>query len=265
MKNCEQRYDTPDLPRDQRPIRLGSLLFTMVEPRPGYEVAYNRWYERDHFYSGCMIGEWTLAGNRFVATREDKGKRIGNGSRPVEQGSYLALYWILDGHHADWDRWAVRQVKDLHAQGRMFQERDHIHTGFYRFNEEYNAPGSTMPIELALDRPYGGVAAFLVDLAPGKSKADVAAWLRAQECPGDVAMMGSPMPLDPTRPADVPASEGNHVLFLSFTVEAPQTIWEDRYLPFAHALDSAGLGSVSFASPFRATVFGTDTYTDQLE
>ena len=39
-------------------VRLGSALFTLVEPHRGHEVAYNRWYERDHFYAGCMIGPW---------------------------------------------------------------------------------------------------------------------------------------------------------------------------------------------------------------
>lgn len=37
------------------PIKLGSILFTMVEPGAGYEAEYNRWYERDHLYSGVMI------------------------------------------------------------------------------------------------------------------------------------------------------------------------------------------------------------------
>ena len=37
-------------------VRLGSMLFTLVEPHRGHEVAYNRWYERDHFYAGCMVG-----------------------------------------------------------------------------------------------------------------------------------------------------------------------------------------------------------------
>ena len=57
------------------PIKLGSLLFTLVEPERGHEVEYNRWYERDHFYAGCQIGAWNLAGTRFVATRECKAKR----------------------------------------------------------------------------------------------------------------------------------------------------------------------------------------------
>ena len=51
------------------PIVAGSALFTLVDPSKGHEVAYNRWYERDHFYAGCMIGPWLFAGKRWVATR----------------------------------------------------------------------------------------------------------------------------------------------------------------------------------------------------
>ena len=54
------------------PVRVGSMLLTLVEPHAGHEVAYNRWYERDHFYSGCMIGPWQFAGKRFVATADLK-------------------------------------------------------------------------------------------------------------------------------------------------------------------------------------------------
>lgn len=32
-------------------VRPGHALITMVEPHPGHEFAYNRWYEDDHFYS----------------------------------------------------------------------------------------------------------------------------------------------------------------------------------------------------------------------
>jgi hypothetical protein len=34
------------------PVRVGSMLLTLVEPNPGFERAYNRWYERDHYYGG---------------------------------------------------------------------------------------------------------------------------------------------------------------------------------------------------------------------
>ena len=41
---------------DDYPVKLGAMLYTLVDPERGHEVAYNRWYERDHFYGGCMIG-----------------------------------------------------------------------------------------------------------------------------------------------------------------------------------------------------------------
>jgi hypothetical protein len=51
------------------PIKVGSMLLTLVDPHPGFEHAYNRWYERDHFYAGCMIGPWLFAGRRWVRDR----------------------------------------------------------------------------------------------------------------------------------------------------------------------------------------------------
>ena len=109
----------------EKPIKLGGALFTMVEPHKGHEVAYNRWYERDHFYAGCMIGAWNLTGARFVATKECKAKRYPADS-PIcpdpTSGSYLAVYWILAGKFGEWIQWGTNQVNWLHANGRMFQE-----------------------------------------------------------------------------------------------------------------------------------------------
>ena len=148
---------------DERPIRLGGALFTMVEPRPGQEVAYNRWYERDHFYAGCMIGAWTIAGARFVATRDLKAMRY-----PVDSvicpdpmsGSYLALYWVLAGKLQEWIRWGTDQVNWLHAQGRMFTERDHIHTAMYEPRAEFYARDDSVPgragARSAVPLPGGG-------------------------------------------------------------------------------------------------------------
>ena len=95
------------------PIELGTLLFTMVEPNKGHEVEYNRWYERDHFYGGVLVGAYSFAGDRFVSTRDLKALRY-----PVDSpmtpdpmsGSYLAIYWVLKGHHDDWNRWSVDTV-----------------------------------------------------------------------------------------------------------------------------------------------------------
>ena len=87
-------------------IKLGTMLFTMVEPTKGHEVEYNRWYERDHFYGGVLTGAWSFAGDRFVATKAMKNLRYPAESPMTPDpmtGSYLALYWVLDGHHDDWN------------------------------------------------------------------------------------------------------------------------------------------------------------------
>src|ERR1700689_4646016 len=88
------------------PVRLGTMLYTLVEPHRGHEVAYNRWYERDHFYAGCQIGAYNFAGARFVATADLKDLRppppgaAAVAVGPVSDsaaGSYLGVYYVLDG------------------------------------------------------------------------------------------------------------------------------------------------------------------------
>ena len=118
-------------------IRLGAALFTLVEPHQGHEVAYNRWYERDHFYAGCMVGPWLLrragAGCRTQRPQGSAARRVGR--RPLfgddRLGSYLALYWTLKGRPRRAPTGRPGQVNWLHANGRMFAERDHIHTLLY--------------------------------------------------------------------------------------------------------------------------------------
>src|SRR5207237_5577348 len=91
---------------NHRPVELGTLLFTLVEPHRGHEVAYNRWYERDHFYAGCMIGPGILAGKRWVSTRPYKDRRYPSESPitggPPDRGSYLALYWVDKSMQDEW-------------------------------------------------------------------------------------------------------------------------------------------------------------------
>ena len=140
------------------PVKVGTFLFTMVEPHPGHEVPYNRWYEHDHFYSGCLVGPNVFAGDRFVATRRLKDLRstAANDMTPDPlTGSYLAIYWVLDGHHDEWNRWAVDQVNWLHANGRMFEERQHVHTLLYHHEwskrrDPNNNKDSTVPRFIAL-------------------------------------------------------------------------------------------------------------------
>ena len=148
----------------EKPIKLGGALFTLVEPHKGHEVEYNRWYERDHFYAGCMIGAWTVSGGRFVATRACKEKRYPSDS-PITPdpmvGSFLALYWILAGRFGEWMKWGTEQVNWLHANNRMFAEREHIHTLMYKFLDEQHAQPDGVPAELALDHHFRGLVAVI--------------------------------------------------------------------------------------------------------
>lgn len=235
-------------------VRLGSMLFTLVEPHPGFEVAYNRWYERDHFYAGCLVGPWLFAGRRWVATRDLKAQRRGAevdrfGGRDL--GSYLAVYWILDGHHDEHVDWALRQVRWLHANGRMFAERDHVHTLLYRHRWTVAAEDGGVPAELALDHPFGGMTASLVRPGAGAGPEALAAAV------GDGAPLSigfEPIPLPPDAPVSQQGLDGldGTTMVLSFHEAAPP--------PPPAAADP----TVLWTAPFIPTIPGTDRYTDRL-
>ena len=104
-------------------VHVGSMLYTLVDPNPGFEVAYNRWYERDHLYSGCMVGPWLFANRRWVATKPLKDLRFPTDvaddvavADPITRGSYLATYFIHKGHEAEHFAWANKQVFELYEQ-----------------------------------------------------------------------------------------------------------------------------------------------------
>lgn len=250
------------------PIKLGSALFTLVEPHRGHEVAYNRWYERDHFYAGCMIGAYTFAGGRFVATRACKELRYPADS-PIAPdpmaGSYLALYWILEGRYDDWNRWAVDQVNWLHANGRMFAERDHVHTLMYEYVTEMHGRVDGVPAELALDHHFQGLVVTIGEVADGAELERVTDWFRARPCPAETTVMFTPRPLLDDAPGDVPRDTvGNRFLHLSFLDDDPLAVWAEQFAGLGKELEASGAGRVVFVSPFLSTVPGTDRYTDQL-
>ena len=259
------------------PIKLGTILFTMVEPHRGHEVEYNRWYERDHFYAGCMIGAYTFAGQRWVATKPYKELRYPREENAITPdpmvGSYLALYWILADHQADWNRWGVDQVNYLHAEGRMFPERDHIHTQLYDYRWGAFRDPDGVSAELALDHRYPGLAVVVGEISEGADAAAVEAWYRNEHLPDlfadgalDQVLSFSPLPLLPDAPGDVPRADTDERRFLQlwFLDTDPAEVWTSAVADHGAALEKSGLGSLVWASPFIPTVPGTDTYTDQL-
>ena len=251
----------------ERPVRLGGALVTIVEPHRGHEVAYNRWYERDHFYAGCMIGAWNISGARFVATRDLKALRYPADSPVIPDpttGSYLALYWVLAGKFGQWMQWGSEQVRWLHENDRMFEDRDHVHTLMYKFRTEFEEADG-VPVELALDHRSPYVVVVIGEPSEGTSLDDVDAWFRSHPLPGVVGaeLTAIPLPSDAAKGVRADSAE-NRFCQLWFVDDELSDVWEERFAPLGERFSAAGLGELVLVAPFRATVPGTDTYTDEL-
>jgi|TARA_B110001454_G_scaffold92273_2_gene87966 hypothetical protein len=255
------------------------MLYTLVDPHEGHEVAYNRWYERDHFYGGCMTGPWCFAGSRWVATRELKDMRFpveGNSvNDPVDRGSYVAIYWVEAGHHGDHFAWGADQVVKLYKAGRGFNERTHAHTVLYLHHADHYRDDDPVPVEVALDHHYAGIASVAVERADGVEQADLDAWLASEGLPpvfegGPVASCSAwtAVPRDDmtsNAPMDLgsPPLNDRSILQVFFLEDDPRACW-DRFVEYGTRVEASGLGRVTSAAPFFRTVVGTDNYTDQL-
>lgn len=242
-------------------IRLGSYLFTMIEPHAGHEVAYNRWYERDHFYAGCMIGPWLFSGARFVATSDLKAMRIGDepdlfGEQP---GSTLSIYWVIDGKMEEHFDWGSRQVRWLHDNDRMFAEREHVHTNLYMHRSNVYRDDDPMPVELALEHRFQTLVCAWVERHDK-------AWPADPELAGGVVEIverAHPAPM----PEDAPLSQKrlentrNRQLTLWFADAPPEPVMAQVAAWGASIADE---GRLLWAGPFKPTIPGRDTYLDQL-
>ncbi len=261
---------------DDCPIEIGSMLLTLVDPNEGSEVAYNRWYERDHFYAGCMVGPWLFAGSRWVATRELKDLRLSDGrgevADPVDAGSYVAIYWVHAGKEEEHWKWAGEQVHWLYSNGRGFSERTHAHTVIFDYVTTAYRDEDPIPIQLALDHGYSGIAMVATDRAEGVSERDFAAWTAesGRLATGSIASISSwrPQPrneITANAPMDLGTGTGGpeRTMQLAFLEGETRSAWDDvrRY---AEAIDASGKGRVCFAGPFHKTVVGTNEYADRL-
>ncbi len=251
-------------------VRLGSILFSLVEPERAHATAFHRWYERDHFYAGMMSGPDLFAGRRWVATRELKALRYPESSpfaQDLAAGSYAVTYWILAGRHQPFVRWAVQRVHELYSEGRMFPHARQVHTGFYEFRFAAARDPDGVPAELALDHPYAGLAALIVDDARERER--LAEWIEREQLPGTPAgqCLGfAPLPLPDDAPANTPriGAPEDRSLLLYFLEADPRDCWTGLFAPAAEQLAAEGLGRISYASAFLPTVPGTDRYTDEL-
>jgi hypothetical protein len=264
---------------DDYPVKVGSMLLTMVDPHKGFEKAYNRWYERDHFYAGCMIGPYLFAGSRWVAPRALKDARWPAGSdavaKPTDAGSYVAIYWVEKGHHADhFDDWALTQVRWLYQNNRGFPERSHVHTVLYdHIGAVYRDP-DPVPVDLALDHGYDGIMAAWFDAREGDASA-LHAELARELAPELVA--GSSIEIASSwTPSAGENEEKDTPMDLGTRAGGPERLCQlfflkgdvrdslQRFHAYTDGVERSGLATTRLVAPFFRTVVGTDTYADEL-
>ncbi|MEU2514841.1 hypothetical protein [Streptomyces syringium] len=258
-------------------VRPGHALITLVEPDPGQERAYNRWYEDDHFIAGAMAMPWIYAGRRWVATRELRELRHPAESavaRPVTAGCYLSVYWITEGRYDEHMRWTVGINKRLNSDGRVHQARRHVFTAFQDHEATVYRDGTEGPRDFhALDHPYAGLVLEVIDANGLREREELLRWLSVERLPerlaGSPAAMVTvfrPTPLPGDRMSYVPQVEGvdTRLTLLWFLERDPRVCWEEHFAGGGADVERTGLGRLELAAPFIPTVPGTDRYVDEL-
>jgi hypothetical protein len=222
---------------DEQPkgVSIGTAIVSYIEPHPGHALDFNRWYELDHFPATVQAGPGVFGGARFVATRACKalrppGRLFGDPAR----GSYLAIAWVLPGKQGEWDEWVAAEMQTIANEDRLFPYRDHVHTAVYRCVGRARDPAAIV----ALDRGYAGVVVVAdrrrLELTTGQ--ADALVFLTLERT---IVSEAEPPP---------------HNVALAFSADPLATFGTVAEM----------VGGVGFASPFLATVPGTDRYTDDL-
>ncbi|OXS35100.1 hypothetical protein [Streptomyces sp. XY006] len=257
--------------------RPGHALITLVEPHPGHEYAYNRWYEDDHYYAGAMAMPWMYAGRRWVATRDLQLLRYPEKSaiaQPVTAGCYLSTYWITAGRYDDHMRWTVAINKRLNRDGRVYHDRTHVLTAFHDHETTVYRDGAAGPRDVhALDHPYAGLVLQVVEADTPEQRYRLLEWLRTRHLPkrltGSPAALVTvfrPTPLPGDRMTYVKQVEGvdTRLTLLWFLQTDPAECWDPYFTGLDTAVTESGLGRVELVAPFLPTIPGTDHYADRL-
>jgi hypothetical protein len=248
-------------------VRLGGAIVSLVEPHPGQALAFHRWYERDHFYAGCLSGPGFFAGRRFVATRALKALRRPAGATPfggpLERGTFLALYWLDADLEEQAIAWSIQAFHQLRDAGRIFAAADLVHAGYYCVAHDAARDADGVPAALALDHPFPGLALTLIET---KDPDALAAWQREQTTRGPVALSVGLAPR-PRPPGAVQALESSawpdRRAWLHFLDSEPAGAFAAGFADHAARIEAAGVGRLVFAAPFLPTVPGTDRYADE--
>lgn len=251
------------------------MLYTLVEPHPGRHRAYNRWYERDHFYSGVMTLPGTLSGQRWVATADLKARRLPRSSSIVPdpaRGTFLTTYYVDAERIAEWDAAATGAVRRLEADGRLWPERDHVLTRFVDFAHAVYRDADPVPALLTLDHRYPGLVTVVGRGVDDASRESVLDALHDDVVP--TALVGSPAaavltfttrPFTGERPPDLPVEPEPESRFLQlwFLESTPDAAWASTFVPLADRFRDDGRLELEWMGGFVPTVPGTDRYADE--
>jgi hypothetical protein len=234
-------------------IELGHALITMIEPDRETILEYHRWYEKDHFLAGVLVGPGAFAGQRWVATRELKALRRPVDSpvaQPVEDGSFITLYWIERDKLSDHTDWGFPEAARFAAEGRMDPRRHHVSTSYYDLVEVVARDAASAPAELAIHRQYPGLVVVWAD----------------PRTVDPATLVGGPFDQVVTfrnirLPEPLPAMPGTVMSDPDRTVEVHLCFVDDTSGDWAERLDPEG---ALLVAPFIPTVPGTTTHLDQL-
>ncbi len=255
-------------------VELGHCIFALHEPHPGHEVAFNRYYERDHMYAAAIQAPWTIAGGRWVATRDLRDLRYpadGPFGMPSERGTYLTMFWLQNGKLEEQQRWVSEQTAIQQQQGRVFTDRDVMTATTYDYLGGAFRDDDGVPPEYALDHRYAGVVWTFLEREPSASLEQARDWVLGElppllaDAPVAMTLSFTPLPKAPWWPKAAPEvpGVGDRVVSAHFLEADPRDCWE----PFAALgkhVEAAGLARTLLVAPFIPTNVGTDDYTDQL-
>jgi hypothetical protein len=257
------------------PIDVGSALFAMHDPHPGHEKAFGRYYERDHMYSAALLAPFTIAGQRWVATRDLKQLRYPEVGPfgPATAGSYLTMFWIQAGRLAEQQAWVNRQMKSLVEAGRVFTQRDVQTATAYDYLGSMERDEDGVPPFMALDHRYAGFVWVIVERVDDRPVQEVASSLLDTHLatlfagsPVAIVSAFTPRPKEPWWPAAAPevAGVGERLALAMFVEGDPRDVWSSCFASLGGAIDATRDARTLLVAPFIPTRPGTDAYADEL-
>lgn len=257
-------------------VTLGHAIFSLIQPHPGHEHAWNRYYERDHLIAAGSCAPWTFSTQRWIATRRHKALRTPRENPiadPPEKGAYLAALWIQKGRFAEQQAWVAEQMKMLAEEGRTFDERDVLTTTGYDLIGTLGRDPDGVPPELALEHRYPGIVLAWIERGPSHSLEQLRDGLIEDVLPDFLersataqALCFTPLPKADWWPKAAPEvpGVGDRILLACFVDCDPAEVWKDRYDALGSLIEAGGRGRLLFSAPFVPSKPGVDPDLSEL-